>query len=165
MSTLVNLNMGCIAGKPDINDVHANIFCVLNLDDSGQVLCSGQLEVTEVELILYQHAKTPIRWPLRSLRRYGFDNEIFTFESGRRCVTGPGIYAFKCQRAEQLFNLLQVKFLAAVVSTLKNMNINNFVDKFNALFKKVAIWELLKLKDIIICSIKKVKIMRNFLCS
>lgn len=107
--------MGCISGKPDINDVHANIFRVLNLDDDGQALCSGQLEVTELELILYQHAKTPVRWPLRCLRRYGFDMDVFTFESGRRCVTGPGIYAFKCQRAEQLFNLLQVNFLSKKV--------------------------------------------------
>ncbi|XP_065338179.1 fibroblast growth factor receptor substrate 2 isoform X2 [Cloeon dipterum] len=100
--------MGCISSKPDINDVHANIFRVMNLDDAGQVLCSGQLEVTEQELILYQHAKNPVRWPLRCLRRYGFDLDVFTFESGRRCATGPGIYAFKCQRAEQLFNLLQL---------------------------------------------------------
>lgn len=27
--------------------------------------------------------------------------------SGRRCTTGQGIYAFKCRRAEQLFNTLQ----------------------------------------------------------
>ena len=39
--------------------------------------------------------------------RYGFDSELFSFESGRRCPTGPGIYAFKCKRAEALFNLLQ----------------------------------------------------------
>lgn len=41
--------------------------------------------------------------------RYGFDAELFSFESGRRCPTGPGIYAFKCRRAEALFNLLQLQ--------------------------------------------------------
>ena len=30
-----------------------------------------------------------------------------SFESGRRCPTGPGIYAFRCSRAQNLFNLLQ----------------------------------------------------------
>lgn len=49
----------------------------------------------------------PIRWPLKSLRRYGFDADLFSFESGRRCATGPGIYAFRCDRAETLFNLVQ----------------------------------------------------------
>ncbi|XP_059470513.1 fibroblast growth factor receptor substrate 2 [Neocloeon triangulifer] len=104
--------MGCISSKPDINDVHAHIFRVMNLDDAGQVLCSGQLEVSDHELILYQHGKNPVKWPLRCLRRYGFDADVFTFESGRRCVTGPGIYAFKCQRAEHLFNLLQLNVQA-----------------------------------------------------
>jgi fibroblast growth factor receptor substrate 2 len=100
--------MGCISGKPDINDVHANIFHVKNVDEHGHTLCSGQLEVTDVELILYQQAKMPVRWPLRLVRRYGFEHETLTFESGRRCATGRGIYAFKSQRAEQLFNLMQV---------------------------------------------------------
>lgn len=44
---------------------------------------------------------------MRSVRRYGFDSELFSFESGRRCPTGPGVYAFKCRRAEALFTLLQ----------------------------------------------------------
>lgn len=41
------------------------------------------------------------------MRRYGFDAELFSFECGRRCPTGPGIYAFRCDQAEQLFNNLQ----------------------------------------------------------
>ena len=32
---------------------------------------------------------------------------VLSFESGRRCPTGPGIYAFRCTRAQNLFNLLQ----------------------------------------------------------
>ena len=35
------------------------------------------------------------------------NNCVFSFEAGRRCPTGPGIYAFRCSRAENLFNLLQ----------------------------------------------------------
>lgn len=68
---------------------------------------SGQLEVTEQDLIFYQRGKPPIRWPLKTLRRYGFDAEHFTFEFGRRSPTGPGIYAFLCHRAEQLETLLE----------------------------------------------------------
>ncbi|MCK5814268.1 MAG: hypothetical protein KAH03_08415, partial [Cocleimonas sp.] len=54
-----------------------------------------------------QKGKEPIHWPLRCLRRYGFDAELFSFESGRRCPTGPGIYAFKCRHAEDMFNMVQ----------------------------------------------------------
>ncbi|KAJ4429198.1 fibroblast growth factor receptor substrate 2 [Periplaneta americana] len=99
--------MGCISSKTDINDLHSNIFQVMNVDELGNRLSPGQLEITETDLVLYQRKKAPVKWPLRCLRRYGFDAELFSFESGRRCPTGPGIYAFRCQRAEQLFNLLQ----------------------------------------------------------
>lgn len=84
----------------------------MNVDDSGRRLCPGQLEVGDSDLILYQRGKTPVRWPLRSLRRYGFDAQLFSFECGRRCPTGPGIYAFHCRNAEVLFNLVQARVAA-----------------------------------------------------
>ncbi|QQP38376.1 Putative LOC100877025 [Caligus rogercresseyi] len=99
--------MGCMASKRDINDIHPNIFHVLNVDDDGVRHSQGQLEVAEAHLVLYQKGKEPVRWPLKCLRRYGFETNMFSFESGRRCKTGAGIYAFRCNRAEQLFNLLQ----------------------------------------------------------
>ncbi|KAF2902816.1 hypothetical protein ILUMI_03373 [Ignelater luminosus] len=99
--------MGCVSSKTDINDTHPTIFEVMNVDESGRLITPGQLELTETDLILYQRGKPATQWPLRSLRKYGFDSEIFSFECGRRCPTGPGIYAFRCRRAEQLFNMLQ----------------------------------------------------------
>ncbi|XP_039285217.1 fibroblast growth factor receptor substrate 3-like [Nilaparvata lugens] len=97
--------MGCVCSKH--TDNHPTIFQVVNVDEEGQKLHDGQLEVTDTDLIVYQRQRSPVRWPLRSLRRYGFDADIFSFESGRRCRTGPGVYAFRCRRAEELFNLLQ----------------------------------------------------------
>ncbi|XP_024936916.1 fibroblast growth factor receptor substrate 2 isoform X2 [Cephus cinctus] len=99
--------MGCINSRADINDLHPNIFQVMNVDDLGNLITPGRLEITELDIVLYQRGKAAVKWPLRCLRRYGYDAEIFSFESGRRCSTGPGIYAFKCHRAAQLFNLVQ----------------------------------------------------------
>ncbi len=99
--------MGCSFSHNHGGDRNPRVFKVFNVDDQGQELSAGKMEITDTELILYQKNKDAIRWPLRSLRRYGFDAELFSFESGRRCPTGPGIYAFKCRRAEALFNLLQ----------------------------------------------------------
>ncbi|XP_046418382.1 fibroblast growth factor receptor substrate 2 [Neodiprion fabricii] len=99
--------MGCVNSRADINDLHPNIFQVMNVDDAGNLITPGKLEITDLDIVLYQRDKQPVKWPLRCLRRYGYDAEIFSFESGRRCSTGPGIYAFKCRRAEQLFNLVQ----------------------------------------------------------
>ncbi|EFA09507.1 fibroblast growth factor receptor substrate 3 [Tribolium castaneum] len=99
--------MGCVSSKPDINDQHPNIFDVSNVNDQGDLVSPGKLEVRETELVLHQRGKNPTVWPLRSLRKYGFDSEIFSFECGRRCPTGQGIYAFRCRKAEQLFNIVQ----------------------------------------------------------
>ena len=89
----------------------------MNVDDAGRRTCPGQLEVSETDLILYQRGKSPIRWPLRSLRRYGFDDGLFSFECGRRCPTGPGIYAFQCPRAEFIFNHVQVTLVCRPMLT------------------------------------------------
>lgn len=99
--------MGCSLSLKSPDQASPNIFKVFNVDDSGQDRNPGKLEVTEQALILHQKGKEPVGWPLRGLRRYGFDADLFSFESGRRCPTGPGIYAFRCQQAETLFNLLQ----------------------------------------------------------
>ncbi|KAK9507238.1 hypothetical protein O3M35_007147 [Rhynocoris fuscipes] len=99
--------MGCVTSKKDINDLHPNIFQVSNVDDVGNRLSSGQLEVNDTELVLYQKGKPPVRWPLRSLRRYGHGSQVFSFEAGRRCPTGSGIYAFSCKRADKLFEFVQ----------------------------------------------------------
>lgn len=112
--------MGCVLSSVDHHHHHpplpllsSRLFDVYNIDDRGQERSPGKIEVGDEDLVLHQIGKDPIRWPLRSLRRYGFDAELFSFESGRRCATGPGIYAFKCLRAEALFGLLQESIIRA----------------------------------------------------
>ncbi|CAH1181928.1 unnamed protein product [Phyllotreta striolata] len=99
--------MGCIGSKADINDRHPNIFQVTNVNDQGRRIKSGKLQVTNTDLVFHQRGRKPTKWPLRSLRKYGFDMDIFSFECGRRSPTGHGIYAFKCRKAEALFNVVQ----------------------------------------------------------
>ncbi|XP_038214914.1 fibroblast growth factor receptor substrate 2 [Zerene cesonia] len=99
--------MGCFQSKKEISDLHPNIFRVVNIDENGVDLCSGQLEITESNIILYREGRDSTVWPLHSLRRYGFEGDLFSFESGRRCETGEGIYAFRCRRASFLFRTLQ----------------------------------------------------------
>lgn len=77
------------------------------MDDDGNELGSGVMELTDAELVLHTHRRDDVRWPYLCLRRYGYDSNLFSFESGRRCQTGQGIFAFKCSRAEEIFNLLQ----------------------------------------------------------
>ncbi|XP_035257152.1 fibroblast growth factor receptor substrate 2-like [Anguilla anguilla] len=102
--------MGSCCSCPDkesIPDNHQSKFKVINVDDDGNELGSGVMELTEEELILHTRKRHAVRWPYLCLRRYGYDSNLFSFESGRRCQTGQGIFAFKCARAEELFNMLQ----------------------------------------------------------
>ncbi|KPP56874.1 hypothetical protein Z043_125466, partial [Scleropages formosus] len=80
---------------------------VTNVDDEGNELGSGTMELTQTELVLHTRKRDAVRWPYLCLRRYGYDSNLFSFESGRRCQTGQGIFAFKCPRAEEIFTLLQ----------------------------------------------------------
>ena len=89
------------------------IFKVTNVDNNGEDRNPGYIEITTDSLVLHQRGKESVAWPLHGLRRYGFDADLFSFESGRRCPTGPGIYAFRCRRAEALFNLLQSSIAVA----------------------------------------------------
>ncbi|XP_057279562.1 fibroblast growth factor receptor substrate 3 [Pezoporus wallicus] len=93
--------------RDSIPDNHPTKFKVTNVDDEGNELGSGVMELTQMELILHTHKRDAVRWPYLCLRRYGYDSNLFSFESGRRCQTGQGIFAFKCSRAEEIFNLLQ----------------------------------------------------------
>uniref|UniRef100_A0A673JFL2 Fibroblast growth factor receptor substrate 2-like n=1 Tax=Sinocyclocheilus rhinocerous TaxID=307959 RepID=A0A673JFL2_9TELE len=102
--------MGSCCSCPDkeiIPDNHHNKFKVINVDDDGNELGSGVMELTEEELFLHTRKRDAVKWPYLCLRRYGYDSNLFSFESGRRCQTGQGIFAFKCARAEEIFNMLQ----------------------------------------------------------
>ncbi|XP_069879873.1 fibroblast growth factor receptor substrate 3 [Dipodomys merriami] len=93
--------------RDGLSDNHPTKFKVTNVDDEGMELGSGVMELTQSELVLHLLQRDDIHWPYLCLRRYGYDSNLFSFESGRRCQTGQGIFAFKCSRAEEIFNLLQ----------------------------------------------------------
>ncbi|XP_043836236.1 docking protein 3 [Dromiciops gliroides] len=41
-------------------------------------------------------------WPYHFLRKFGHDKGVFSFEAGRRCDSGEGLFAFSCSRASEL---------------------------------------------------------------
>lgn len=69
------------------------------------------------DLIYIFHHYFPLT---RFLRSYGHDKDIFSFECGRRCPTGEGVYVFKCSKAEQLF-----RTLLDVINSATTLNASN----------------------------------------
>ncbi|XP_023306824.2 uncharacterized protein LOC111688549 [Lucilia cuprina] len=81
-----------------------NVSVVRVQSDQSVVLASqGFLEITPHELIFIAPEQEPVAWALQHLRRYGLTGNIFSFEAGRRCTTGPGIYTFRCCNADQFY--------------------------------------------------------------
>lgn len=105
--------MGCInSTKKHIyalkRDDLFNVSVVRVQSEQSVVLSKqGFFEITPQELIFISPHEEPISWALQHLRRYGLTGNIFSFEAGRRCRTGPGIYTFRCCNADQFYARFQ----------------------------------------------------------
>ncbi len=84
-----------------------NFFSVKNINEDKNLVQRGLLEVNQIELIYTDSASADKwTWPLRYLRKYGCDGEVFSFEAGRKCPGGEGLYAFSSRRASKIFELV-----------------------------------------------------------
>ncbi|XP_063790386.1 fibroblast growth factor receptor substrate 2-like isoform X2 [Pseudophryne corroboree] len=97
----------CTRAKHGEFEYGANRFLVVNVNDNGEKICPGVMELTETSLIFHIKRGGFVKWPYISLVKYGYDSNLFSFVCGRRCQTGEGIFGFKCNHAEDLFNVLQ----------------------------------------------------------
>lgn len=94
--------MGGCAGKEENPYPH---FTVTNINDQHRLVHSGIMFVTETHLIyIDKKSHEKWEWPLKFLRRYGCEGFVFSFEAGRKCPSGEGLYAFNCKKANALFN-------------------------------------------------------------
>eukprot|EP00045_Choanoeca_perplexa_P012344 m.134224 g.134224 ORF g.134224 m.134224 type:complete len:192 (+) comp15972_c0_seq1:132-707(+) len=97
--------MGCAGSTESFPDERA--FPVTILNEKEEVLGKGTLTVTVDAMSLQQQGEADSAvWELRYLRRFGFDKKYFSFEAGRRCTDGPGIWAVSTPKAEALFKMV-----------------------------------------------------------
>ncbi|XP_055837840.1 uncharacterized protein LOC129906191 [Episyrphus balteatus] len=108
--------MGCINSKEELREIQSNSItrssnvyrvnaCRISAD--AETIQNGYLELSPKELAFLPEMGETIKWALQHLRRYGCTGDVFSFEAGRRCMTGPGIYTFRMHNAENMHRLFQ----------------------------------------------------------
>lgn len=74
------------------------------------------LTSTAIELRDLNDNKLYATWPYRYIRRYGYRQGKFTFEAGRKCDTGEGIFHLEHPNQSEIFKCLSLK-----MKTMKQM--------------------------------------------
>ncbi|XP_060094811.1 docking protein 3 [Heteronotia binoei] len=92
-----------------------------------------------LELKDSQSGQTLYTWPYALLRRFGQDKTVFSFEAGRRCDSGEGLFTFNTIHAAEIYRVVSAAIdhqKATLLEAEKNTGISSTQDST----QKVGVW-------------------------
>ncbi|XP_055584808.1 uncharacterized protein LOC129737671 [Uranotaenia lowii] len=123
-----NVSHTLIEQDNELYSCSENSFIVNIMPTEASLKCNFEktgfnLILSETEILLKpltNHSFTVAKWPYRFIRKYGYRENKFTFEAGRKCDTGEGIFKLQCQNPQEIFRCLSIKMKIMKKHTTEN---------------------------------------------